>query len=132
MSDTSTPLPSLADRVRTVDAGGTVVGVHFLGQTPVFVLGEEVLLFADENDEKRVAVHGGGILASAADDKRVVTGGDDGKLARDRRRWRGQGTRRRRKEALDRPGGAGARGAVAGPSAKTAHVLTGKGDDRTV
>ena len=60
MSDTSTPLPSLADRVRTVDAGGTVVGVHFLGNIPVFVLGEEVLLFAEENAEKRVAVHGGG------------------------------------------------------------------------
>ena len=48
MTDLQTPVPSLADRVRTVDADAPVVGVHFLGQTPVFVLGEESLLFADE------------------------------------------------------------------------------------
>ncbi len=80
MSDVSTPLPSLADRVRHVDAGGTVVAVHFLKSTPVFVLGEEDLLFAGENGEKRVTVHAGAILASASDGKRIVTGGDDGKV----------------------------------------------------
>ncbi len=80
MSDAGAPVPSLADRVRTVRAGGTVVAVHFLGPTPVFVLGEEELLFASENDEKRVAVHAGAILSSAADNSRIVTGGDDGKI----------------------------------------------------
>ena len=56
-SDTSTPLPSLADRVRPITAGGSVVGVIFSAETPVFVLGEELLLFAPEDGEKRVAVH---------------------------------------------------------------------------
>ncbi len=48
MSDTQAPIPSLADRVLPVIAGAPVVGVHFLGATPVFVLGEETLLFAGE------------------------------------------------------------------------------------
>ena len=130
MSDSTTSLPSLADRVRTLDAGGTVVGVHFLKDVAVFVLGEEALLFAPEQNEKRVRVHGGAILASASDGERVVTGGDDGKamittaggavsdFASDpNKRWVDQ-------IAL------GPDGAVAWSAGKTAHVLTGKGEER--
>jgi WD40 repeat protein len=73
--------PSIADRVRTIKAGAPVVGVHFLGGTPVFVLGDEALLFMAEDGEKRVTVHGGAILASVSDGKRVLTGGDDGRVA---------------------------------------------------
>jgi WD40 repeat protein len=79
VSDTQIPLPSLADRAHKLNAGGAVVGVHFLGSTPVFVLGEEALLFAGEA-ERRLAIHSGAVLASAADGERIVTGGDDGKL----------------------------------------------------
>jgi WD40 repeat protein len=131
MTDTSTPLPSLADRVRTIAAGGPVVGVHFLGKTPVFVLGEEALLFAPENRERRVAVHEGAILASASDGTRVVTGGDDGRLIAtdaqgehrvlatdDKKRWIDQ-------VAL------GPEGAVAWSAGKTSHVLTKKGEARS-
>ena len=39
-----------------------------------------VLLVADKGDEKRLAIHGGGILSAATDGARVVTGGDDGKV----------------------------------------------------
>ena len=67
MSDTQAPIPSLADRVRLVNADAPVVGVHFLGAMPVFVLGEESLLFAGD-DQRRVEVHAGAILASASDD----------------------------------------------------------------
>src|SRR6187455_566194 len=81
VSDTQIPIPSLADRVRSVIAGAPVVGVHFLGATPVFVLGEEALLFAPEEGERRVAAHGGAILSSASDGERIVTGGDDGRVA---------------------------------------------------
>ncbi|MGA9194365.1 MAG: WD40 repeat domain-containing protein, partial [Pseudolabrys sp.] len=79
MSDTQVPIPSLAERVRPVDAGAPVVGIHFLGVTPVFVLGEEALLFAGD-DERLVKAHAGAILASACDRKRILTGGDDGNL----------------------------------------------------
>ena len=85
MSDTSTPIPSLADRVRPIAAGGAIVGVHFFGRTPVFVLGEEALLFASEQGERRVSIHAGGILASTSDGIRILTGGDDGTWSRPRR-----------------------------------------------
>ncbi len=129
MSDSQAPTPSLADRVRPVSARAPVVGVHFFGATPVFVLGEESLLFAGDT-ERRVAIHAGAILASAADDQRIVTGGDDGKLVEttvegerrelasdDKKRWIDQ-------VAL------GPDGAVAWSAGKTAHVLTKRGELR--
>ena len=131
MSDTTTLLPSLADRARAVNAGAPVVGVHFLGPTPVFVLGEEALLFAAEAGERRVAVHGGGILVSKSDGTRIVTGGDDGTLAStdaegehrviatdDKKRWIDQ-------VAL------GPDGAVAWSAGKIAHVQAKKGEPKS-
>jgi WD40 repeat protein len=130
MTDTA-PIPSLADRVRPITAGAPVVGVHFLGETLVFVLGEESLLFAPEQGEQRVTIHEGAILASASDGTRVVTGGDDGKLVAtdalgehqvlatdDKKRWIDQ-------VAL------GPDGAVAWSAGKTAFVRTGKGELRS-
>ncbi len=62
-------------------AGGPVVAAHFLGRTAVFVLGDEAMLLAEPQGEpRRVEVHGGGILATAADGERIVSGGDDGKV----------------------------------------------------
>jgi WD40 repeat protein len=131
MSDITAHLPSLTSRVRAVAAGDTIVGVHFLGKTPVFVLGEEALLFADEGNERRVAVHAGGILASVADGARILSGGDDGTLvqteadgahrllaADDKKRWIDQ-------LALAPDG------VVAWSAGKTAHVLTKKGEERS-
>ena len=127
MSDTA--IPSLADRVRTVAMDSQVVAVHFVDRSPVFVLGEETLLFAE--GERKVGVHGGGILASACDGKRIVTGGDDGRLMAtdaqgavtelatdDKKRWIDQ-------VAL------GPDRAVAWSAGKVAHVITGKGEQRS-
>jgi WD40 repeat protein len=124
-------MPSLADRVRPIAADAPVVGVHFLGKTPVLVLGEEALLFAPQDGSRRVALHEGAILASASDGARVVTGGDDGRLiatdaqgehrilaADDKKRWIDQ-------VAL------GPDGAVAWSAGKVAHVLTKKGEARS-
>jgi WD40 repeat protein len=129
VSDAQAPIPSLSDRVRIVDAGAPVVGVHFLGATPAFVLGEEALLLG-EGPGHRVAIHSGAILASASDGVRIVTGGDDGTLvetdaegsprqlaADDKKRWIDQ-------VAL------GPDSAVAWSAGKTAHVLTKKGEER--
>src|ERR1035437_5995464 len=131
MTDTTTPLPSLADRVRPIAAGGGIVGVHFFGRTPVFVLGEEHLLFAPEQGEQRVAIHDGAILATPSDGIHILTGGDDGTLVAtdargehailatdDKRRWIDQ-------VAL------GPDGALAWSAGKTAHVLTKKGEARS-
>ncbi len=81
MTDTSVNTPSVVERTRAVDAGGAIVGAHFLGRTAVFVLGEEALLLVPEEGEtRRVNAHGGGILAAASDSARVITGGDDGRV----------------------------------------------------
>jgi WD40 repeat protein len=82
MTDTRDNIPSVVERTRPVQAGAPVVAAYFLGETAVFVLGEESLLLAGKDGaERRVAVHGGAILAAACDGERVVTGGDDGKIA---------------------------------------------------
>ncbi|MEA2987486.1 MAG: hypothetical protein QOG83_197 [Alphaproteobacteria bacterium] len=82
MADTRSDIPSVVERTRPVAAGAPVVGLHFLQDSAVFVLGEEALLFASgaDGDERRVPIHGGAILASATDGSRIVTGGDDGKV----------------------------------------------------
>jgi WD40 repeat protein len=73
--------PSIAERARLIAAGAPVVGAHFLDGEAVFVLGEEALLFAPpEQEPVRVAVHGGAILASRSDGKRILTSGDDGQV----------------------------------------------------
>jgi len=129
VSDAQAPIPSLADRVRSVDAGAPVVGVHFLGQTPVFVLGEETLLFADEA-ERRIPIHAGGILASVSDGERIVTGGDDGKLIAtgadgEHRMLASDGNQRWIDQVALGPDNS-----VAWSAGKIAHVLTKKGEER--
>jgi WD40 repeat protein len=132
VSDLQAPIASLADRVRSIKADSAIVGVHFFGSTPVFVLGEEALLYIRGSDEDRVAVHGGGVLVSASDGERIVTGGDDGRLIAtdidgesetiatdEKKRWIDQ-------VAL------GPDGAVAWSAGKTAYVRTGKGEIRAL
>ena len=72
MSSTQT-IASVTERVRPVLAGAPVVAAHVLQQTVVFVLGEETLLFVEaDGTERRVAVHAGGIMSSAADGTRIA------------------------------------------------------------
>jgi WD40 repeat protein len=82
MTDSRADTVSVVERTRPLVAGGAIVATHFLKRTAVFVFGEEAMLFAAPDGEpRRVAVHDGAILASAADGKRIVSGGDDGKVA---------------------------------------------------
>jgi len=81
MTDDRSGTVSVVERTRPVAADGAIVGTHFLGRTAVFVLGEEAMLFvAPDGEPRRVAIHDGAILATAADSKRIVSGGDDGKV----------------------------------------------------
>jgi WD40 repeat protein len=82
MTDPHSKTASVVGRTRSVAAGGTVVAAHFLKHTAAFVLGEEALLLVEPKGEpRRVTVHGGAILATTADAQRIVSGGDDGKVA---------------------------------------------------
>src|SRR4051812_27308316 len=131
MSDTAHDTASVIDRAHPVAAGAPVVAVRFIGEQAVFVLGEEALLFASKNDQRRVTVHGGAILSVAGDATRIVTGGDDGQIvatdiagesaviaADAKRRW------------IDHVA-LGPDGAVAWSAGKQAFVKLRKGEDRS-
>ena len=77
----SASIVSVTDKVRAVKIGAPVSAVHFLGETAAFVGSEEnIFVVAGEGEPAAVSVHGGGILCAASDGKRLVTGGDDGKV----------------------------------------------------
>jgi WD40 repeat protein len=130
--DNAASIVSVTDRVRPLAFGMPVTAVHFLGDTAVFVGAEEnVFLVSGEGEISPVAVHGGGILCVASDGRRVVMGGDDGKLvtlgakgevalmATDpKRRWIDN-------TALH------PEGAVAWSAGKTAFVRSGKGEEKS-
>ena len=74
-------IASLTDQVRKLAVGMPVTSIHFLGDTAVFIGAEETAAMVGEGDEiSTVAVHGGAILCAVSDGKRIVTGGDDGKV----------------------------------------------------
>src|ERR1700758_1465096 len=123
---------SLTDRVKPVALGGAVTSVHFLGDRAAFVGAEESVSMVDaEGAILKIATHGGGILCAVSDGKRLITGGDDGKvvalnakgevtqLAVDaKRRWIDN-------VAVHRDG------AFAWSAGKTAFVKSGKGEEKT-
>ncbi|MDT3685737.1 MAG: WD40 repeat domain-containing protein [Pseudorhodoplanes sp.] len=133
MTESRSDIPSITDKTPPLKAGESVVGVHFLGDRAVFVTGEEALLFvAPDGGEQRVAMHAGGILASAGNGERVVTGGDDGKViatnaagetriiaSDEKKRW------------IDHVA-LGPDGAVAWSVGKTAFVQNRKGEGRSL
>jgi WD40 repeat protein len=132
MTDTRTDTPSVAERVQPVKAEAPIVAAHFLGPSAVFVLGEEALLFATREGEARsVPMHGGGILASAADGDRVLTGGDDGKVmavdANSESRIVATDPKRRWIDHV----ALGPGGAVAWSAGKQAFAQTGKGGEKS-
>jgi WD40 repeat protein len=133
MTDTRSNIASVVERTRPLKLGAPAVDVRFLGDTAAFVLGEEaVVLLPRQGEEKRVAVHGGAILCAAADEERIITGGDDGKVAATdaegetttlatdaKRRW------------IDHVA-VGPDGALAWSAGKTASVRSGKGVERAI
>jgi WD40 repeat protein len=81
MTDTRADTVSIEERTQRVATGGPVVAAHFLRHTAVFVLGEQAILFVEpEGEPRRVGIHDGAILTTAADKQRIVTGGDDSKV----------------------------------------------------
>jgi WD40 repeat protein len=129
----SASIVSVTDRVRAVAIGMPVTSVHFLGDNAAFVGAEEsVAMVSPDGEISRVAVHSGAILCAASDGTRIVTGGDDGKLAvlgatgevshlatDPKRRWIDN-------VALHPDGG------VAWSAGKTAFVRSGKGEDKSL
>src|ERR1700748_1931508 len=123
---------SVTDRVRAIAIGAQVTAVHFLGERADFGGAEERVSFVDaEGEMSGVEVLAGGILCAASDGKRIVMGGDNGKvvavdakgavteLAVDpKRRW------------IDNVA-VHPDGAVAWSVGKTAFVRSGKNEDKS-
>jgi WD40 repeat protein len=125
--------PSVVERTRAVAAGAPVVAVHFLDRTAAFVLGEEaVLLVSDNGDERRLVIHGGGILSAASDGARIVTGGDDGKVFSTDAKGDSRLIHADAKHRWIDHVAAGADGAVAWSAGKTAFAQIGKGEPRSI
>ena len=113
-----------------MNAGASVVGVHFLGSTPVFVLGEEALLFAGGDGERRVSVHAGAILNSVSDGVRIISGGDDGRLIETTSDLEHRELASDKKKRWIDHVALGPDDSVAWSAGKTAHVRTRKGELR--
>lgn len=79
--DDAASIASVTDRVTPLALGAPVISLHFLGETAVFAGAEEAAWIAARDGQlTRTDLHGGAILCAASDGKRVVTGGDDGKV----------------------------------------------------
>ena len=125
-------IATVTDRVKPVELAGAVAAVHFLGSVAAFVGDEEtVTLVTPEGEATQLPLHAGAVLCVASDGRRVVTGGDDGKVVQlsqngevstlvtdPRRRWIDN-------VALH------ADGAVAWSAGKTAYVRSGKGEEKS-
>jgi len=132
VTDTRDDIPSVIERTRPVKVDGPVVDVHFVGDAAIFVLGEEVLVLARNGQEHRVEVHGGAILATAADGSRIVTGGDDGKvMATDASGASSEIAADPKHRWIDHVA-VGPAGAIAWSAGKTTFVRTGKGDEHAL
>ena len=72
--------PSLTAHVAPIQAEEAVVAAAFLGAAPAFSLAHGVFCMP-ENAETRIFAHSdGALLCAASDGRRLVTGGDDGRL----------------------------------------------------
>jgi WD40 repeat protein len=130
MTDARTTIPSVAARTRPVAAEMPVVAVRFLGNTAAFVLGEEALLLvAKDGAPRRSAIHAGAILAVASDGERIITGGDDGKVAATDAQGESEVLAVDPKHRWIDHVAVGPNGAIAWSAGKQAFARTGKGGE---
>src|ERR1700733_3940176 len=77
MDDTA----SLTERVSPIIAGAHITAAAFLGPVAVLALGDGTAGRIDGDSEDRIPLHpDGAILTAAIAGKRLVTGGDDGRI----------------------------------------------------
>ena len=126
-------IPSVLERVQPVSVGAPVIAIHFLKTTAAFVLGEETIVLAGPGrDTQRIAIHGGAILSSACDGTRVITGGDDGRVAAIDTKGASQTIVTDAKRRWIDHVAAGRGGAVAWSAGKEAFARAGKGAEQSL
>ncbi len=76
-----TATDSLTSAVTPVAAGAPVVAAAFLNDTPALACADGRVLLIDSGGPRAVAAHeDAGLLVAASDGRRLVTGGDDGRV----------------------------------------------------
>jgi WD40 repeat protein len=79
---TADAAPSLSQNVSPLELGAHVTGVGWMKSVAAFALGDGTVVLASGDETHRVEAHpDAAILASACDGERLLTGGDDGRVA---------------------------------------------------
>jgi YD repeat-containing protein len=74
--------PSLTEHVTAVEAGAHATAAAWLGDTAAFALGDGAVVLEKEGATHRVEAHPeAAILVAVGDGERLVSGGDDGRVA---------------------------------------------------
>lgn len=74
-------LTSLTEHVASFDAGAEIVGAAFLKGAPALALASGEILIGAPGAQHKFAAHGdGAILCFACDGRRLISGGDDGRV----------------------------------------------------
>jgi WD40 repeat protein len=75
------PASSLTQHVEAFSAGAHVTAAAFIDDAPALALGDGAALLGEPNAPKRIEAHpGAAILLAASDGKKLITGGDDGRV----------------------------------------------------
>jgi WD40 repeat protein len=123
---------SVTDRVNKIDLDQPATAVHFLENVAVFVGSEERVLLVDEHGAwTKLGVHDGGILCAVSDGKRLITGGDDGKVVAVNAEGLTETIATDPKHRWIDNVAVHADGTVAWSAGKTAFVKTAKGEQKT-
>ncbi|MBS9479263.1 WD40 repeat domain-containing protein [Ancylobacter radicis] len=125
----STP-SSLTSRLRRLDLGAGVVGLRFLGTAAGFVLGNGEIVLV-EAEETRLRAHHGAVLSVASDARRILTGGDDGRVVATRGDGVAEPLAEQKGRWIDQVASA-TDGGFAFSAGKTAHFRPVKGEARSL
>lgn len=121
---------SLTSRLRDVALGGEAVGVRFLGHQAAFALATGEILLTDGEAGQRIAAHSGTILSFAGDARRLLTGGDDGRVVATKGDGSFEVLFEQKGRWIDQVA-SGPDGAAAFSAGKTAHFRPAKGEPKS-
>lgn len=131
-SQDTASIVSVTDHVVPIAIGAPVMAVHFLGETPVFIGNEETATVVQPDaTANTVDLHAGAVLCTVSDGKRVITGGDDGKVVALNAKGETTTIARDAKHRWIDSVAVHPDGAIAWSAGKTAHVLSAKGEMKT-
>ncbi len=122
---------SLTDKAQSFSVEGAVVAVAFQKKAAILIGGMGEALRIEGEAETRFTLHDGGVLDVRSDGKRLLSGGDDGRVVELSAEGEVQVRAEHKGRWIDRVA-LGPDGAVAYSAGKTAYVLPAKGEARSL